>query len=159
MDRLDFQIVELFSRRPESSVLSASRDLGVARPTVQARLNRLRERGILVDILPKLQPSEMGYPVQAMVMLQIDQRIGHGGLHDRLLAIPEVIDCSTMAGPWDMLLRVVAHSNTDLQRVIDRIGSLDAVGRTSTSIVLRDLARDRVLPLMDDATRDGKTLE
>lgn len=152
MDRLDYSIIELFTRQPGASVLSAARELGVARPTIQARLNRMREKGILVDIVPKLSPAPMGFPVQAMTMLQIDQRVGHSGLHDDLLAIPEVIDFSTMAGPWDILLRVVARSNSDLQRVIDKIARLNAVSRTSTSIVLRDLARDRLLPLMDEAT-------
>ena len=57
-----------------------------------------------------------------------------------------------MAGEWDLLIRVVARSNTDLQRVIDAIGALDHIERTTTSIVLRELIRDRMLPLMDTAT-------
>ena len=73
MDRLDYQIVEHFTQHPGTSVLAASKELRVARPTVQARLNRLREQGILVAILPKLAPEPMGYPVQAMVMAQVDQ--------------------------------------------------------------------------------------
>ncbi|SJM57088.1 Lrp/AsnC family transcriptional regulator [Gulosibacter sp. 10] len=155
MDRLDYRIIALFTRKPGTSVLSAARELGVARPTIQARLNRMRERGLLLDILPKLAAEPMGFPVQAMMMLQIDQRVGYAGLHDELLDIPEVIDCSTMAGPWDMLLRVVARSNSDLQRVIDQIARLDSVSRVSTSIVLRDIARDRILPLMDAATAEA----
>lgn len=152
MDRLDYQIVEHFTQHPGTSVLAASKELRVARPTVQARLNRLREQGILVAILPKLAPEPMGYPVQAMVMAQVDQSAWQGSLYDKLLGIPEVVDCFTMAGEWDLLIRVVARSNTDLQRVIDAIGALDHIERTTTSIVLRELIRDRMLPLMDTAT-------
>lgn len=154
MDRLDYQIVEHFTNDPGTSVLAASRALGVARPTVQARLNRLRERGILVDILPKLAPEPMGFPVQAMVMAQVDQSEWHEHRHDKLLSIPEIVDCSTMAGDWDLMIRVVAKSNTDLQRVIDEIGSFEHIERTTTSIVLRELVRDRLLPLMHAATTD-----
>lgn len=152
MDRLDYRIVEHFTEHPGTSVLAASRELNVARPTVQARLNRLRETGILVEILPKLDPGPMGYPVQAMVMAQIDQSVWHDALHDNLLGIPEIVDSFTMAGDWDLLIRVVAKSNTDLQRVIDQIGALPSIERTTTSIVLRELVRDRMLPLMDAAT-------
>lgn len=155
MDRLDYRIVEHFTANPGTSVLAASRELNVARPTVQARLNRLRDTGILVEILPKLAPEPMGYPVQAMVMAQIDQSVWHDELHDNLLDIPEVVDCSTMAGDWDLLIRVVAKSNTDLQRVIDKIGALKPIERTTTSIVLRELMRDRMLPLMDVATSES----
>ncbi|RRJ88627.1 Lrp/AsnC family transcriptional regulator [Gulosibacter macacae] len=154
MDRLDFRIVELFSNDPGTSVLQAARELGIARPTVQARLTRMREAGILVDILPKLEAEPMGYPVRAITTLQIDQRIGTEQLHEQLLSIPEVIDCATIAGQWDVMLRIVARSNADLQRVIERIARLESVSRTSTSIVLQDLARNRHLPLMDAATAD-----
>lgn len=154
MDRLDYRIVELFSREPGTSVLQAARELGVARPTVQARLARMRDSGLLVDILPKLEAEPMGFPVRAITTLQIDQRIGTEGLHEQLLSIPEVIDCATIAGQWDVMLRIVARSNSDLQRVIEAIARLQAVSRTSTSIVLQDLARNRLLPLMDTATAD-----
>lgn len=153
MDRLDYRIVELFTREPGTSVLQAARDLGVARPTVQARLNRMRETGLLTGILPKVDAAEMGFPVSAITTLQVDQRIGAPALDAQLLAIPEVVDCVTIAGQWDVLLRIVARSNADLQRVIEQIARLEPVSRTSTSIVMQDLARDRVLPLMDAATR------
>ena len=154
MDRLDFRIVDLFSREPGTSVLQAARDLGVARPTIQARLNRMREQGLLEDILPKLDSGPMGFPVRAITTLQIDQRIGSPALDEALLAIPEVVDCATIAGQWDVMLRIVARSNADLQRVIELIARLEPVSRTSTSIVLQDLARDRLLPLMDAATEE-----
>lgn len=152
MDRLDYRIVELFTAEPGTSVLQAARDLGVARPTIQARLNRMREQGLLKDILPKLESGPMGFPVRAITTLQIDQRVGSSALDTQLLAIPEIVDCSTIAGQWDVMLRIVARSNADLQRVIEQIARLEPVSRTSTSIVLQDLARDRLLPLMDAAT-------
>ena len=155
MDRLDFRIIELFTNEPGTSILQAAKELGVARPTVQARLARMKESGVLVEILPKLAPGPMGFPVQAVTTLQVDQRVGTEALDEQLLAIPEVIDCVTMAGQWDVLLRIGASSNADLQRVIERIARLEPVSRTSTSIIMQDLARDRLLPLMDAATESA----
>lgn len=152
MDRLDYRIIELFTNEPGTSILQAAKELGVARPTVQARLARMKESGALVEILPRLDPGPMGYAVQAVTMLQIDQRVGTEALDAQLLGIPEVIDCATLAGQWDVLVRIAARSNADLQRVIERIARLEPVSRTSTSIVMQDLARERMLPLLDAAT-------
>ena len=154
MDRLDYQIVELLDRKPGTSVVQIARELGVARPTVQSRLARMRKSGLLIEILPRLDPRPMGYPVTALTTLQIDQRVGVEKLHRDLLEVPEVTDAVTLAGEWDVMLRVVARTNADLQRVIDRIASIESVTRTSTSVQMQQLAHDRMLPLLDVATAE-----
>lgn len=155
MDRLDYQIVELLDRKPGTSVVQIARELGVARPTVQSRLTRMRKSGLLVDILPRLDTTALGFPVTALTTLQIDQRVGVDHLHRELLQVPEVIDAVTVAGDWDVVLRVVARSNADLQRVIDRIAGIEAVTRTSTSVQMQRIAHDRILPLFEAATADS----
>ena len=85
MDRLDYQIVELLDRKPGTSVVQIARELGVARPTVQSRLTRMRKSGLLVDILPRLDTTALGFPVTALTTLQIDQRVGVDHLHRELL--------------------------------------------------------------------------
>lgn len=154
MDRLDYRIIDLLSREPGISVLSAARELEVARPTVQSRLNRLHASGVIVSIAPRLDPASMGYPVQAVTMLQLDQHLGHDTIHVELEAIPEVLDACTIVGEWDMLLRLAATSNEDLQHVLDRVTRIPAVQRSSTSVILRDYVRARTLPLLDRATAD-----
>ena len=154
MDRLDYQIVELLDRKPGTSVVQIARELGVARPTVQSRLSRMRKDGVLIDILPRLDTTALGFPVTALTTLQIDQRVGIEHLDRELLQVPEVIDAVTVAGDWDVLVRVVARSNADLQRVIDRIASIEAVTRTSTSVQMQRIAHDRILPLFEAATAE-----
>jgi hypothetical protein len=50
-----------------------------------------------------------------------------------------------------MLLRVVARSNTDLQRVLDRVTAIAGIERASTAIALQTQVRYRVLPLVAEA--------
>ena len=118
-------MIHLLAEHPRVGVLEASRRLGVARGTVQARLNKLTESGVITGWGPDLDPEALGYPVTAFLTLEISQATsehgGHEAVADHLAAIPEVLEAFTITGAGDMWCRVVARSNNDLQRVIDAV--------------------------------------
>ncbi len=151
IDTLDGRLIGLLMAEPRVGVLEASRRLGVARGTVQARLDRMQARGVITGYGPDIAPAALGYGVMAFITLEIRQAGGHDPLADRLAAIAEVLEAHTITGAGDMLCRVVARSNADLQRVIDSIVGLDGVVRTSTVIVLDSPLPHRVLPLVGAA--------
>jgi DNA-binding Lrp family transcriptional regulator len=154
VDALDAALIRLFSAEPRVSMLEASRRLGVARATVQARMRRLQRAGTVRGFGPELDAAALGYPVTAFCTLEIRQGRGHDAVAAHLATIPEVLEAHTITGPGDMLIRVVATSNTDLQRVIDRVVAHDTVERTTTHIALRQQIPYRTLPLLDSAV-DG----
>ncbi|MGZ4476842.1 MAG: Lrp/AsnC family transcriptional regulator [Nocardioides sp.] len=153
MDDLDNRLLRLFADEPRVGVLEASRRLGVARGTVQARLNRLAETGVISGWGPELAPEALGYPVTAFLTLEIRQGSADQGGHEavavHLAAIPEVLEAFTITGAGDMWARVVARSNSDLQRVIDAVLADPAIVRSSTVIALARQVPYRVLPLLD----------
>ncbi len=73
MDGLDGRLIELFAAEPRIGVLEASRRLGVARGTVQARLDKLVSSGVVTGWGPELSPEALGYPVTAFLTLEIRQ--------------------------------------------------------------------------------------
>ena len=148
IDDLDARLIELLRAEPRVGVLEASRRLGVARGTVQARLDRMQARGVITGYGPDIAPAAIGFGVTAFVTLEIRQARGHDPVAERLAAIAEVLEAHTITGAGDMLCRVVARSNADLQRVIDAIVALDGVVRTSTVIALDSPLPLRVLPLI-----------
>jgi DNA-binding Lrp family transcriptional regulator len=151
VDRMDSAILRLFSTEPRIGVLEASRRLAVARGTVQARLDRLSRDGVIAGWGPRLEPAALGYPVMALVTLEISQAAGHDLVAAHLKDIPEVLEAFTITGAGDMWCRVVARSNPDLQRVIDKVVSFAGIERTSTVIALATQVPYRVLPLLDAA--------
>jgi DNA-binding Lrp family transcriptional regulator len=161
IDELDHRIVEIFTREPRVGVLECSRRLGVARGTVQARLDRLVRVGVIRDWGPTLDPAALGYPVTAFVTLEIRQhhpsRAAHDAVAEHLATIPEVLEAHTTTGAGDVLARIVARSNADLQRVIDRVLDFEGVVRASTVIALDTQIRSRVLPLLREAAGRAKS--
>ena len=151
VDALDGRIITLFTQQPSIGVLGASRDLGVARGTVQARLDPLIERGVITSMAPTIDPGATGFPVMAFCQLQIRQTTGQTPIAEHLSAIAEVIEAYTITGSFDMLVVAVARSNADLQRVIDQIVEHEQIERASTQIVLATHITRRTLPLVQAA--------
>jgi DNA-binding Lrp family transcriptional regulator len=147
MDDLDVRLLDLFSNEPRVGVLEASRRLGVARGTVQARLDKLVETGVVTGWGPQLSPGALGHPVTGFLTLEIRQGAGHDAVARHLAAIPEVLEACTITGVGDMWARVVARSNTDLQRVIDAVLTHAGIDRCTTVIALAEQVPLRVLPL------------
>jgi len=157
VDDLDVRLIDLFADEPRIGVLEASRRLGVARGTVQARLDKLAATGVVTGWGPHLSPEALGYPVTAFLTLEIRQDTagGHDVVGSHLAGIPEVLEAHTITGAGDMWARVVAGSNADLQRVIDRVLQNPAIVRSSTVIALATQVPYRVLPLARGAVRSG----
>ena len=96
IDDLDARIVEVFAAEPRVGVLECSRRLGVARGTVQARLDRMTRVGVVRGWGPELDPAAMGYVVTAFVTLEIRQhqqdhvagRAAHDAVADQLSEVP-----------------------------------------------------------------------
>ena len=155
IDALDARILETFAATPRIGVLECSRRLGIARGTVQARLDRLAGRGVVVGWGPHLDPAAMGFGVTAFVTLEIRQARGHHPVSAHLATIPEVLEVQTITGSGDLLARVVARSNADLQVVIDRVVADEGIVRTSTVIALATQIPYRVAPLLAVASTPG----
>ena len=148
MDALDRNLIDLFTTEPRVGVLEASRRLGVARGTVQARLDKLEASGVVTGWGPGLSPEALGFGVTAFLTLEISQAGGHDAVAARLAAIPEVLEVCTITGAGDLWCRVVSRSNPDLQRVLDRVLSLEGVVRSATVMALATLVPHRVRPLV-----------
>ncbi|MDG4768389.1 Lrp/AsnC family transcriptional regulator [Solwaraspora sp. WMMD406] len=156
LDRLDADLIDLLTTEPRIGVLECSRRLRVARGTVQARLDKLIARGVIQGFGPQVAPAAIGYGVTSFVTLEIGQRHGHEPVAAHLRGIPEVLEAHTITGSGDLLCRIVARSNSDLQRVLDRILAYAGIRRASTIIALAEQIPYRILPLVRAAPGDAR---
>ena len=150
IDELDARLLTLLREEPRLGLMEASRRLGVARGTVQARLAKLEERGVVKGFGPEVDPGRMGYPVLAFVFLQIAQ----GRLAEAvsvLGAVPEVLEATATSGPSDLLCRVVARDTEHLQEIVNQLLSNNAIRRSTSYIALSQQIPYRTGPLVHAA--------
>lgn len=158
VDALDTRILRLLIEQPRTSAREYARILGVARGTLQARLDRLERDGVITGTGPTLSPAALGHPVLAFVHLEVTQ--GHlVEVGDALAAVPEIIEAFSTTGGGDLLTRVVARDNGHLEDVIQRLIQLPGVVRTRTDVALRERVAHRVLPLVESVGRASGVLD
>jgi DNA-binding Lrp family transcriptional regulator len=152
LDELDGRLIAALAEMPRAGILELARKLGVARGTVQARLDKLVSRGVVTGFGPDLDLRAMGYGVLAFTTIDIAQgRLGD--VVEHLREIPEVLEAHATTGQADLHCKVVAQSNDHLQEVINRILEVQGINRTTTVIALTEQIRSRTLPLVEAATR------
>jgi DNA-binding Lrp family transcriptional regulator len=145
-DALDVALLRALHEHPRIGDLELSRTVKVARATVQGRLRRLDEHGVIRDWAPSLDVAAAGFPVQAFVTLEIAQ----GALDEvtaDLVAIPEVLEAHVTTGSYDVVCRVATASHAQLQDV--RINQSPSVSRSTSVMVLSVLIPPRALPLLE----------
>jgi DNA-binding Lrp family transcriptional regulator len=117
------------------NVLELSRRLGLARNTVQARIDRLQDAGVVAGWGPLVDLKALGYSVLAFVTLEIAQGQEAAALAE-LVAIPEVLEIHKTTGPGDLVCRVVARTNDHLHTVLETVLAAPGVRRTTSSLAL-----------------------
>jgi DNA-binding Lrp family transcriptional regulator len=144
-------LFDAISELTRPNVLEMSRRLGIARNTVQARLDRMEEAGVVAGYGPVLDLRALGYQVLAFMTLEIAQGQESSAIQV-LAAIPEVLEVHKITGPGDLMCRVVARNNEHLHAVIEAILAAPGVTRTTTSLALNS----PVLRVHPDAAAVGQ---
>lgn len=153
IDELDARLITSLAAKPRAGVMELARLLGSARGTIQARMDKLQERGVITGFDPDLHLETLGYEVLAFITLEIAQGC-LSDVVDHLQDVPEVIEAHSTTGPGDLHCRVVARTNEHLQLVINRILEVTGIVRTSTQIALTEQINFRVLPLVGQLIED-----
>jgi len=156
LDDLDVALVTALREHPRAGALELSRAVKVARATVQARLRRMEEAGVITGYGPDIDLAAAGQAVQAFVTLEIAQ----GALEEvraDLERVPGVLEAYATTGSGDVLCRLAAASHDDLQTVLLALNRSTSVARSTSVIVLSTIVAPRVLPLLASATSTRST--
>jgi DNA-binding Lrp family transcriptional regulator len=135
MDDLDRRLLELLTLNSRASITSLSAELGVARATVQERMQRLERDGPVRGYTVRLTPEFQRGRIAAHVMIAADPK-KQAALTRALQKLPAVRALHTISGQYDLIAEIQEDSTGALDACIDAIGALDGVERTLSSIVL-----------------------
>ena len=129
------QLLDLLRKNARTSVADLARQLGLARATVQERIRRLEDKGVIEGYTVRLNPTYSRSRVTAHTLLRIDPKKAEA-LYDQLRAIQAVGGIYALSGEFDALVVLQADTTAALDVALDAVGALDGVARTQTSIVL-----------------------
>jgi DNA-binding Lrp family transcriptional regulator len=135
MDGIDEKLISELRGNGRASTAELARLVGRSRTSVQSRLERLEREGVIVGYGVRVAPEHDLGAVRAHVMIKVGPKEARS-VTAALQSIPQVRVLHSVSGDVDLIAIAAASSVTEMDEVIDRIGVLDGVERTTSSIIL-----------------------
>lgn len=134
-DESDDLLLALLRENARASTAVLSRRLGLPRTTVQSRIERLERRGLISGYTLKTSNEYEKGLIRAHVLITVLPKLV-ARVEAALRQIQAVRTVHSVSGAYDMIAIVTAASIQGLEAQIDRIGVIDGVERTMSSIIL-----------------------
>ena len=131
----DNALIAILRENARAPTAEIARRLGVSRTTVQSRLERLERRGVITGYTLRLSEEQTRSLLRAHILLTIVPKLIRE-VEAGLKEIPAVRTLHSVSGNFDMIAIIEAKSVGELDELADRIGALEGVERTSTSLIL-----------------------
>ncbi len=139
MDDTDRQLIALLRANARLPVAALAKGLGVSRGTIQNRIDRLIERGIIQGFTLRARPDADAGRIRAIMMIQVEGERSDPILK-QLRGYPEVTAAHTTNGRWDMILELNTDTLEAFDRVLHRIRQISGVSASETSLLLSSYA-------------------
>ena len=134
-DQLDRDLLALLQANARDSTANLARRLGVARTTVLARLARLEREGVIVGYTVRLGHDVADRAVQAYVGIVTEPKKAKD-VTRKLARLPELRQLCSVSGEFDYIAVLRADTTARLDALLDEIGEIEGVHKTTTSVVL-----------------------
>lgn len=131
----DRELIALLQANSRESTANLARKLGTARTTVVARLARLERDGVIAGYTVRLGQDVHRPPLHVHVGIVLEPKRSREVLR-RLQKMPELQWLASVSGEFDYIAVLRTDSTARLDVLLDEIGALDGVVRTTTSVVL-----------------------
>ena len=135
MDIIDEKLLAALREDGRASTAKLARLVGRSRTSVQSRIERLQKQGVIVGFGVLLAPEHGLGAVRAHVMIKVGPKETRA-VAAALRSIPQVRVLHSVSGDADLIAVAATASVAEMDQVIDTIGALDGVERTTSSIIL-----------------------
>lgn len=143
-DTLDLNILKFLSSNARKPYLEIARECGVSGAAIHQRIQRMYAGGVITGAESLISPEAIGYETCAFVGIFLNDPTHFSNVIDRLMKIPEIIECHFTTGQYDIFVKLYARNNDHLLNILqDQIQAL-GLARTETMISFKEAFRRQV---------------
>jgi len=135
LDDGDRRLLAVLRKDARMPIARLAKSLGISRASVYARLQRLQESGVIEGFTVRLSPELERRQIRAHVLIKVKGKLARA-TEKQLHSIPEIITLHAISGVYDLIAELEAPSAAELNELIDRVGELEGVEETTSSILL-----------------------
>jgi Lrp/AsnC family leucine-responsive transcriptional regulator len=149
LDIFDLRLLAALQRDGRAPNAALAETVGLSASQVSRRLARLESEGVIATYAALLQPDAVGLSVLAFSSVSLERQAeAMDGFEAAVLRFPEILECYSVTGEQDFVLRIVAK---DLKAFADflsnRLLRVPGVRSVRSSIVLHTIKQTTALPL------------
>jgi DNA-binding Lrp family transcriptional regulator len=137
---LDRQLLSALREDGRASIASLARKLGVARATINSRLDRLLASGTIVGFTARVRDEVDPLAIHAITLIAVEGRSANKVIRE-LRGFPEIRALHTTNGGWDLVAELATEDLSGFDRVLGRIRTVDGVVNSETSLLLSSVLR------------------
>jgi Lrp/AsnC family transcriptional regulator, leucine-responsive regulatory protein len=142
LDATDHALIEILQQDGRTSVAQLARAINLSPSATAERVRRLTDGGVITGYSITVDPEALGYSVTAFVRLAYPTG-NYKPFHDLVDTLPEVIEAHHVTGADCFILKVLARSMRDLERITGRLATL---GGITTNVVYSSPIASRHFP-------------
>jgi Lrp/AsnC family transcriptional regulator len=150
LSAVDRQILELLQHDADLSAAEIAERVGLSQSPCWRRINRMQEDGLIRAKVALLDSVRLGLPLTVFVDIKLSAH-GRNNLaqfEQTIIGYPQVLECYTMAGRSDYLLKVVARDISSYERFLrDDLLQCPHVQEAHSHIAMSEVKRTTELPL------------
>jgi DNA-binding Lrp family transcriptional regulator len=135
LDDIDRHLLGLLRDNARTSVATLAKKLRVSRGTVQNRITKLEEAGVIVGYTVRLKPEAELHRIRAWMNIAVEGNNSSAVLK-QLRGEPSVHTLHTTNGRWDIVAELRADNLELFDSVLSRIRQIRGIASTETSILL-----------------------
>lgn len=152
LDLLDYKILKMLSINARKPYLEIARECNVSGAAVHQHIQKLYNLGVLKGSESLIDPSSVGYDTCAYIGFFLTDPSKFDEVVEKLKEIPEVVECHFTTGKYDIFVKLYAHNNDHLLRIIhDKLQNL-VPARTESLISFKEVFK-RQIPISEDIVK------
>ena len=149
LDHIDTAIIKSLMEDGRKSFRQIARESKVSTPTVEARYNRMKRRGIIRNVEPILDIEKIGNHISALVYLKVNfsQIID---IISNIYSLSEVKSIYTTTGDYNIVVKIIAGQLEGLEEFVrEKISSIEGINSVSYQIITRTIKDDHSFPIRE----------
>ncbi|KXI27693.1 Lrp/AsnC family transcriptional regulator [Paraglaciecola hydrolytica] len=131
----DNQLIGYLRANARATISDLARLLNLSRSTVQNRLSRLEQSGVIQGYSVEFGSEYLNQLVCSHVAIKVKQKLT-AKTNKQLGQLSQITELYAISGEFDLIAVVYAQSLEQLSKILDDIGNLEGVERTNSSVIL-----------------------
>lgn len=138
MDETDRKILQILSENSSATATEMMPKVNLSIPAINKRIQKMQKSGVIRQFTILVDPDKVGRPIQAYILVVLQQGSGLGAFMDYIHGDPDVLECCAVTGEYDYLLKVCAADMDMLEEKLLRLKRHSGVVKSHTMLSLME---------------------